>query len=779
METNRDGDRYWTLIDRHTDPLGAPEPETIEIARLTEEGPPSGDAIGGSDPLLLPDGVLLLVNKRWHSPLPGRDFGRRYPTRGTHEVRRSKDSGRTWELLGPLDPDPDGVDMTASLVHPNGAATGFARVFVERRVNGEPPRLFTLCTHDAGERWGEKQIALECDLEAGVGFSHAFNGLKKLEDGTFLLPMQRRSDRVFLPPVLLVCRPTADPTTMGSQPDHWEIIEVGHDLPESDPGGPAAIISEPDVMVRPDGTWLLIMRSSCGWMFECESEDGGRTWSRLRRSAWGCTNSKHHLLRLRDGTVLMAHHDANNTQSYPTQKRSPLALSVSRDGGRTWERTVSAAWRSDWQYGYPKGIELPDGDLLYFSRYGENHDAQCVGITRVARAFLDGARISQNAEGGRLIDGVLHIERSDATFTSVDRRSLSYPVSSEIELTIDDLEGRFALLSLFGEGSMEVVTLGACGDGDSVRMEVLELDGERCCVDWRDLGVMVPKGQPVRARLSLRNPYRYELEIAGQNFEGLTLKPLRPYGARIGTNLTKQGPLRDAKIRARVTAWDLSSGTIPFTPSELWDSARPLYRFITPHFALDEHGPHHGRVPRIGVDLSLPQGQWGNGMDCRNPVLIEANVGGERDGVLEVEQHFLNWQGTLAFYGLPLLDPMERGALVDASCHQLGLVNLAGLRAYVSVGKSMAQSSPLSGGAGLYAWRWGRDGEKFEFLHVDVEGHLTDAGKVTVPSLPTAEGRARLFNSASGLSPFRGRVLSLGVWDRPLSNEELRALGRY
>ena len=64
-------------------------------------------------------------------------------------------------------------------------------------------------------------------------------------------------------------------------------------------------------------------------------------------------------------------------------KRTPLSVSVSRDGGLTWERTVSVAWKSFWHYGYPKGIELPGGDILFFSRYGPLHDAVAMGVTRV------------------------------------------------------------------------------------------------------------------------------------------------------------------------------------------------------------------------------------------------------------------------------------------------------------------------------------------------------------------------------------------------------------
>ena len=114
--------RTWNLIDGETCPLGSPVPETVEIAEMEKEDPPSGDAVGTGDAIILPDGTLLLSNKRYHSPLPGRNRGRRYKTGAVCEVRRSRDWGRTWEYLGAIDPDPEGQhDMTVSLVHPDGA----------------------------------------------------------------------------------------------------------------------------------------------------------------------------------------------------------------------------------------------------------------------------------------------------------------------------------------------------------------------------------------------------------------------------------------------------------------------------------------------------------------------------------------------------------------------------------------------------------------------------------------------------------------------------------
>ena len=811
--------RHWQLIDGKMNPLGSPVPETAELARIYDDEPPVGDGLGCPDPLLLPDGTLLLLSKRYHCNYPDRrKLARRYEHPSTMEVHRSTDGGRTWEFVGPLDPDPKSYDMLGCLFRPDGAPPGFARALVERVVQGDRLQTtWTYYTEDSGRTWSERRLLFGPHPEQGGGLSHAFNGIKKLSDGTLLMPLQRigpwyrvvggGQGLLFLPPVVARCRPTSDPNTMGSLRGHWELLEVGHDLPPCEAATPAPVISEPDLVVRPDGSMLLIMRGSCGWMFQSESTDGGQTWSRLHRSTFGCTNSKHHLLPLRDGTVLMAHHDANNCEG--VIKRSPLAVSVSRDGGFTWERTVSAAWKSFWHYGYPAGIELAGGDLLYFSRYGPLHDAEAIGVTRVSRRFLDTARISLNADGCRVDGGRLHLESPEATATAANRLALGYPIRTSVECTVDQLSGRFQLLSIVGEGSMELVALGIRRENNAVCLDVLDFDNHTCRVGWRPLDVRLPLGKPLRATLTVSDPLGYQLDVAGRQFHGLTAKPLEAYTARIGVNVVRRGdPFGKTTIRAVVDRWDLSGGTKPYRRSTAWEAARPLYRFHCTQFALDENGPFHGTVPRLGVDLSIPQGLW-SGMDRRNPYLLEANMGDRRDGVLIVEKPFLGPTGTIAFYGRPLPAELPTLTLLDSPPLRFGFLKEGEhLRAYARSGETLVSSEPLPrDDAGLYAWRWlSRGGSlRMEFVYVAANGDLTPVGTGRLPPLPdvtrakpvtqkdletsahgaqklqheTLKGPVRWMNDAAGESPFRGRMTSLGAWPNALPNADLADLGRY
>jgi sialidase-1 len=94
---------------------------------------------------------------------------------------------------------------------------------------------------------------------------------------------------------------------------------------------------------------------NAGETLQCESTDGGKTWSKPHDiGVWGLPS---HLLRLRDGRLLMSY----------GHRRAPLGIQarLSTDGGRTWSESMTVSGDGvTGDLGYPSTVELKDGSFL-------------------------------------------------------------------------------------------------------------------------------------------------------------------------------------------------------------------------------------------------------------------------------------------------------------------------------------------------------------------------------------------------------------------------------
>lgn len=96
-------------------------------------------------------------------------------------------------------------------------------------------------------------------------------------------------------------------------------------------------------------------RVNSGETLQCESTDGGKTWSDPRPiGVWGLPS---HLLRLRDGRLLMSY--GYRRKPFGNQAR------VSENGGKTWSTPIMVSVDGPGHdLGYPSTVERDDGKLV-------------------------------------------------------------------------------------------------------------------------------------------------------------------------------------------------------------------------------------------------------------------------------------------------------------------------------------------------------------------------------------------------------------------------------
>jgi len=92
----------------------------------------------------------------------------------------------------------------------------------------------------------------------------------------------------------------------------------------------------------------MLLRSTEGWVYRCDSSDGGLCWSEPYQTIIPNNNSAIDVVRLSNGLLVLAHNPVSGNWA----ERTPLVLSVSRDEGEHWQRVLTLD-EGEGEFSYP------------------------------------------------------------------------------------------------------------------------------------------------------------------------------------------------------------------------------------------------------------------------------------------------------------------------------------------------------------------------------------------------------------------------------------------
>jgi len=127
--------------------------------------------------------------------------------------------------------------------------------------------------------------------------------------------------------------------------------------------GPGVI--QPTLWESRPGHVHMLVRSTCGRICRSDSADGGRTWARLSLTSLPNNGAGIDLARLKDGTLALAYNPIEKNRG----RRNPLVLSLSKDNGATWSRTIilEPEGEEKEEYSYPAVIPHAGGVSITYT----------------------------------------------------------------------------------------------------------------------------------------------------------------------------------------------------------------------------------------------------------------------------------------------------------------------------------------------------------------------------------------------------------------------------
>lgn len=176
-------------------------------------------------------------------------------------------------------------------------------------------------------------------------------------------------------------------------------------------GGPLRVAARPDfdeymIVERRNGNLVVFNRHAESFL-QCESTDGGRTWSEQRPNGIRHTNTRFVFMKLASGNWLLVKHGSLDwiskaQEERTTQRgRSHLTAYLSSDEGQNWKGGLLLDER---ECSYPFGCQADDG-TIYISYEHSRWQEPEILVARFTEAdVLTGKTVSPRAALQRLVN---------------------------------------------------------------------------------------------------------------------------------------------------------------------------------------------------------------------------------------------------------------------------------------------------------------------------------------------------------------------------------------
>ncbi len=166
--------------------------------------------------------------------------------------------------------------------------------------------------------------------------------------------------------------------------DGGETWSAGEDIyaePKKTASGATGGMAEPATVVLADGRVMALLRAGGDKLYQTWSSDNGLSWEPPRPSGLTAHNSPAALWKLDNSpNVLVVWNDS-------PAGRNPLAVSLSIDGGKTWNSSKTIVNTGGPQASYPSAIQAKDGTIIVVWQQAIDKGRE-VRIARFNQAWL-------------------------------------------------------------------------------------------------------------------------------------------------------------------------------------------------------------------------------------------------------------------------------------------------------------------------------------------------------------------------------------------------------